>query len=234
MVMLSSWSPLLHWSVTLTSSIFFWPRLGSSRFAPGSICSGIVQMDSPLIAPFLVARDAFRRYVQQRDACLRMAQEGLPRSALRTALLRLFTTQALADARVQADGAACALASVQRDDVFASARIRDPAACFGMSLRAPENLSAGPRRQSRGTEVFGFIGMKTAACGFLQSVRDRPGLSSRRAVDACERRFEADNAKAMACLQEHSPGSQVARACAVHFRQDLPEDVSKRVLHMAN
>ena len=52
-------------------------------------------------------------------------------------------------------------------------------------------------------------------------------------LDACERRFKADYANAMACLQEHRLGGQAAHACAVYFRQALPEAVGKRVLDLA-
>ena len=70
------------------------------------------------------------------------------------------------------------------------------------------------------------------ACSFPQSVRELPG-SNRRVVDACLRRFQADYAKAMARLQERRLGGQAARACAVYFRQALPEAAGKRVLDVA-
>ena len=110
-------------------------------------------MDSSAISPFLLARDAYRRWVQQREACLRMIEERLSRSRLRSALTRLLTTQSLADARVPADGAACALADLHGDSVFASARCRASTdVFFGPSLRMPDG-SGGPRAQSLGNEL---------------------------------------------------------------------------------
>ena len=73
------------------------------------------------IAPFLFAREAYLRWVHQRDACLRMIEQRLPRSKVRGAMVRLLATQTLADVRVQADGAACSLADLHGDSVFASA-----------------------------------------------------------------------------------------------------------------
>ena len=67
-------------------------------------------MDTTAIAPFLLARDAYLRWARQRDFCLRMIEQRLPRSRARTALARFLATQTLADARVQADGAAVAVA----------------------------------------------------------------------------------------------------------------------------
>ena len=195
-------------------------------------------MDSSAISPFLLARDAYRRWVQQRDACLRMIEERLSRSRLRSALTRLLTTQALADARAQADCAACALANVHGDHVFAPAGFKAPTdVFFGPSLRMPDG-SAGPRAQSPGAEiglpeVLSFIDLDGAACAFLQSVRDLPGLSSRRVVDACERRFKAEYGRAMACLKRQRLEGEASHACAVYFRQALPEAVGERVLGMA-
>ena len=196
-------------------------------------------MDSPPIAPFLVARDAYRRWLKLRDACLRMVQERLPRAKLRTALLRCITTQALTDARLQADAAACALANVHGDQVFASAGIWAPTDCFyGQSLRAPGNARAGPATQSRGNEmglpeVLGFIDLDGAAFAFLQSVRDLPGVPSRRVVDACEKRFKAEYGRAMDCLKRQRLEGEASHACAVYFRQALPDDVGQRVLELA-
>ena len=90
--------------------------------------------------------------------------------------------------------------------MFTTAGIRSPTdCCYGQSLSAPDNLSAGPKTQSCGNEiglpeVLSFIDLDGAACAFLQSVRDLPGLSSRRVVDACERRFKTEYGRAMACL----------------------------------
>ena len=198
----------------------------------------VLQMDSSAISPFLLARDAFRRYVQQRDACLTLVQGRLPRSKLRVALLRLLTTQALADARVQADGAACALANVHGDHVFAPAGFKAPTdVFFGPSLRMPDG-SAGPRAQSPGAEiglpeVLSFIDLDGAAWAFLQSVRDLPGLSSRRVVDACERRFKAEYGRAMDCLKRQRLDGEAGHACSVHFRTKLPAGVGVRVMDLS-
>ena len=123
--------------------------------------------------------------------------------------------------------------------MFTTAGIRSPTdCCYGPSLSAPDNLSPGPKTQSRGNEiglpeVLGFIDLDGAACAFLQSVRDLPGLSSRRVVDACERRFKAEYGRAMACLKRQRLEGEASHACAVYFRQALPEAVGERVLGMA-
>ena len=48
----------------------------------------------------------------------------------------------------------------------------------------------------------------SAAFAFLQSVRDLPGVPSRRVVDACEKRFKAEYGRAMNCLKR--PGLLVS------------------------
>ena len=195
-------------------------------------------MDSPSIAPFLLARDAYRRYVQLREACLRMAEERLRRSKLRTTLMRLLTAQALADARLQADGAACALASAHGEGVFASAGIRTPVDCFFGGEPLPREIErwpedAEPRQRDWASGDPPVDRLAWGANYFLQSIRSLPVLSNTRAVDAREKRLETDYTKAMACLQEHSLDHQAAYVNAVHFRQALPEAVGARVLELA-
>ena len=195
-------------------------------------------MDSPRIAPFLLARDAFRRYVQQRDACLTLVQERLPRSKLRAALLRLLTTQALADARAMADCAACALANVHGDHVFAPAGFKAPTdVFFGPSLRMPDG-TAGPRARSPGNElglpeVLMLVDLEGAATSFLQSVQHLPCLPSARKVSACARRFKADYGRAMSCLKEQRLDGEAGHACSVYFRENMPADVGSRVIDFA-
>ena len=198
----------------------------------------VLQMDSSAISPFLLARDAYRRWVQQRDACLRMVEERLSRSRLRSALTRLLTTQALADARAQADCAACALANVHGDHVFAPAGFKAPTdVFFGPSLRMPDG-TAGPRARSPGNElglpeVLMLVDLEGAATSFLQSVQHLPGLPSARKVSACARRFKADYDRAMSCLKEQRLACEAGHACSVYFRKNMPADVGARVIDFA-
>lgn len=193
-------------------------------------------MDTSVIAPFLIAREAYLHWAQERDACLRMVEQRLSRSKARAALTRFLATQTMADARLQADGAAIALADRHGESVFASAGLRAPTdVFFGRSLRTPD-ASAGPRQSPGGglglPELLMLVDLEGATRSFLASVRDLPGLPSPRKLAACERRFKVEYDRATASLKGQCDG-EASCACAAYFRQALPKDVGTRVIDYA-
>ena len=109
-------------------------------------------MGTPIITPFLLAREAYRRWAAQRDACLCMTEQ-LPRSRLRTALMRALAPQALGEFRVRGDGAACAFADSHRSDaVFSDAGITAPTDVFYGSKLSTPGSSAGMRAERAGCD----------------------------------------------------------------------------------
>ena len=187
------------------------------------------------VQALLLAREFYLRWAQQRDACLRTVEQ-LPRSRLRTAITRLLSTQTLSQARVQADGAACCLADLHGDSVFASAGFRAPTdVFFGPSLRMRDG-SAAPTVRGLGSDlglVLMLVDLQGAAQSFLESVRTLPCLPNARKVSACARRFQADDDRAISCLKGQRLSGEATHACAVFFRENLPHEVGSRVMEMA-
>ena len=194
-------------------------------------------MGTPTIAPFLLAREAYRRWAQQREACLRMIEQ-LPRSKLRTALMRVVVPQALGEFRVRADGAACAFADKHRSDsVFGEAGITAPTDLFyGPTLCTP-GLGAGPKAHRLGCdwglpEILMLVDLDSAAQVFMNSVRELPGVLDT-GLDACERGYRVAYDKAITALKDQRLDGEASHACAVYFREALPQEIGSRVIDFA-
>ena len=194
-------------------------------------------MGTPTVTPFLLAREAYRRWVVQRDVCLRMVEQ-LPRSRLRTALMRVLAPQILGEFRVRADGAACSFADRYRSDsVFCEAGIKAPTDVFyGSTLWAPGS-SAGPKAQRSGCdwglpEILMLVDLDSAAQVFMNSVRELPGVLDT-GLDACERVYKAAYDKAITALKGQRLDGEASHACAVYFREALPQEIGSRVIDFA-
>ena len=192
-------------------------------------------MGTPTITPFLLAREAYRRWAQQREACLRMIEQ-LPRSKLRTALLRALA-QTLGEFRVRADGAACAFADKHRSDsVVCEAGITAPTDVFYGSTLCTPGLGAGPKAHRLGCdwglpEILMLVDLDSAAQAFMNSVRELPGVLDA-GLNACERGHRVDYDKAIAALKGRL-GGEASHACAVYFREALPKEIGSRVIDFA-
>ena len=194
-------------------------------------------MGTTTITPFLLAREAYRRWAAQRDACLCMTEQ-LPRSRLRTALMRALAPQALGEFRVRGDGAACAFADNHLSDaVFSDAGITAPTDVFyGSTLWAPGS-SAGPKAQRSGCdwglpEILMLVDLDSAAQVFMNSVRELPGVLDT-GLDACERVYRAAYDKAITALKGQRLDGEASHACAVYFREALPQEIGSRVIDFA-
>ena len=188
-------------------------------------------MGTPTITPFLLAREAYRRWAQQREACLRMIEQ-LPRSKLRTALLRALA-QTLGEFRVRADGAACAYADRHRSDsVFCAAGIRAPTDVFyGSKLWTPGSVPKA-RCDWGLPEILMLLDLDSAAQVFMNSVRELPGVLDA-GLNACEHRYRAAYDMAIAALKGQRLDGEASHACAVYFREALPKEIGSRVIDFA-
>ena len=193
---------------------------------------------APNVTPFLLARDAYIRWCKQRDACLGMIEQRLPRrSRLRTALMRVLTPQVLSAFRVEADGAACSFADYHGDSVFSSMGINAATSVFfGPRVRSSD---LGTQAQSPGCalglpEILMILDADSCARGFMNSVRELPAvLNAGGRLDACARRYEVDYERAISCLKEQRLDGEASHACSVYFRKALPADVGSRIIELA-
>ena len=194
-------------------------------------------MGTPTITPFLLAREAYRRWAAQRDASLCMT-EHLPRSRLRTALMRVLDPQILGEFRVRADGAACSFADRYRSDsVFCEAGIKAPTDVFYGSKLSTPGSSAGMRAERAGCdwglpEILMLLDLDSSAQVFMKSVRELPGVLET-GLNACERQYRADYDKAIAALKSQRLHGEASHACAVYFREALPREIEARVIDFA-
>ena len=195
-------------------------------------------MGTPTVTPFLLAREAYRRWVVQRDVCLRMVEQ-LPRSRLRTALMRVLDPQILGEFRVRADGAACSFADRYRSDsVFCEAGIKAPTDVFYGSKLSTPGSSAGMRAERAGCdwglpEILMLLDLDSAAQVFMNSVRELPGVLGTGGLDACERGYRAAYDKAITALKGQRLDGEASHACAVYFREALPKEIGSRVIDFA-